>query len=402
VNVFGNIDSGDVSYTLTNVSTGEVLLDTKSDFVQDIIVDGNKVKSNIADKYIVDGFRLWVQDVGLDSILFDNENKYRVKDVVEVRGPNGQILLDPVNVVDGTNSTGDWSVRTGGTNGRFFWQTKENQGLGYVDYEIRFTGESNYFISGHSIGFTPLANDDPAAVNTVPFEVWDIGADPDDPADDKRLWIKIVDYSRNIAGVGDSSFTWSQLPNGNWEQIFALSPPDDWDFTQPFPEKSGRSRSDQTVHKFGQFIISGEQPAPGTVIRIRTYKPLGEGDEYTVTIAKPNKNDQVAAKDRLDKIGVFPNPYYGAHNLELSKYESYVRFYGLPRKATVRIFSLSGVFIQRLDKNNESQFVDWRLQNKDGLPVASGMYIAYIDMPGIGTKTLKIAVIQEAQYIDRI
>jgi hypothetical protein len=129
---------------------------------------------------------------------------------------------------------------------------------------------------------------------------------------------------------------------------------------------------------------------------------LGDGDEFTITMNKPNKDDKILAKDRLSKIGVFPNPYFGAHNLELSKYESYVRFFGLPRKATVRVFSLSGVFIQRLDKDNESQFVDWHLQNKDGLPVASGMYIAYIDMPGIGTKVLKIAVIMEAQYIDRI
>jgi hypothetical protein len=36
------------------------------------------------------------------------------------------------------------------------------------------------------------------------------------------------------------------------------------------------------------------------------------------------------------------------------------------------------------------------------LPAASGLYIAYIEMPDIGaTKILKIAIIQEEQILDR-
>ena len=74
----------------------------------------------------------------------------------------------------------------------------------------------------------------------------------------------------------------------------------------------------------------------------------------------------------------------------------------MPAEATIKIVSLSGVFIRNIVKDPTSQYVDWDLRNTDGLPVASGMYIAYIDMPGIGTKILKLAVIQETQYIDRI
>ncbi len=40
--------------------------------------------------------------------------------------------------------------------------------------------------------------------------------------------------------------------------------------------------------------------------------------------------------------------------------------------------------------------------NSAGLPVASGLYIAYIDLPDLGkTKILKIAIIQEQQILDR-
>jgi hypothetical protein len=40
------------------------------------------------------------------------------------------------------------------------------------------------------------------------------------------------------------------------------------------------------------------------------------------------------------------------------------------------------------------------LQNEAGFPVASGMYVAYIDLPGVGTtKTLKLGVIQEQEFL---
>ncbi len=46
------------------------------------------------------------------------------------------------------------------------------------------------------------------------------------------------------------------------------------------------------------------------------------------------------------------------------------------------------------------QFDTWNLQNDSGYPVASGIYVVYIDMPDLGTtKILKLAVIQEQQIL---
>ncbi|HMU43524.1 MAG TPA: hypothetical protein PKA80_09505, partial [Ignavibacteriaceae bacterium] len=85
-----------------------------------------------------------------------------------------------------------------------------------------------------------------------------------------------------------------------------------------------------------------------------------------------------------------------------NKYARFMRFTGLPTQSTIRIVSLAGVFVRKIEKNSTSPYVDWDLLNSSGVPVASGVYIAYIDMPGIGTKIMKLAVIQETQYIDRI
>ena len=58
--------------------------------------------------------------------------------------------------------------------------------------------------------------------------------------------------------------------------------------------------------------------------------------------------------------------------------------------------------IKTLVKDDNEQFMRWDLANDSGLPIASGLYIAYIEMPDIGeTKILKLAIIQEQQILDR-
>ena len=105
----------------------------------------------------------------------------------------------------------------------------------------------------------------------------------------------------------------------------------------------------------------------------------------------------------VDEINVFPNPYYGINTEELNKYNRFVTFNHIPDgNVKVRIFNLAGVLVRTLDKEDAGQFMRWDLANEDGLPVASGLYIAYIDMPDLGTtKILKLAIVQEQQVLDR-
>ena len=81
-----------------------------------------------------------------------------------------------------------------------------------------------------------------------------------------------------------------------------------------------------------------------------------------------------------------------------------VTFNNLPPKATIRIFNLGGQLVAKLDKDDETQFLQWPLLNFQNIPVASGMYLAHIEMvmPSGGefTKTLKMAIIQEKEMLD--
>ena len=112
---------------------------------------------------------------------------------------------------------------------------------------------------------------------------------------------------------------------------------------------------------------------------------------------------QSFGKEDISRINVFPNPYYGANPQEINKYQRFVTFSHLPAYATIRIFNLAGQLVATIKKTNpESQFQKWDLNNNAGYMVASGLYIAYIEMPELGeTKILKFAIIHEQPILDR-
>jgi hypothetical protein len=66
------------------------------------------------------------------------------------------------------------------------------------------------------------------------------------------------------------------------------------------------------------------------------------------------------------------------------------------------VFNLAGQLVKTIEKTDPGQFQRWDLTTDSGLPVASGLYIIYVDMPELGrTKILKAAIIQEQQILDR-
>jgi hypothetical protein len=135
----------------------------------------------------------------------------------------------------------------------------------------------------------------------------------------------------------------------------------------------------------------------------KTTKLLTTGDTWDFgTAAKLATYAKAAAQADVTKINVFPNPYVGFNPQEINKYARWVTFTHLPAKATIRIFTLAGVLVRTILKNDNSQMIQWDLNNTNGFPVAAGIYIAYVDMPDLGvTKTLKLGVIPEQQYLDR-
>lgn len=141
------------------------------------------------------------------------------------------------------------------------------------------------------------------------------------------------------------------------------------------------------------------------VIYWTPYFPNKPGvDKFTFSTTAPTIGDDALALAQFDKATVWPNPYYAYNTQETSNFSRFVTISNLPAKVTVRIFNLAGTLVRTLDENDKSgvgdQFLQWDLQNESGLPVASGLYVYYIDAPELGkTKVLKSFVVQAKQKL---
>ncbi len=356
---FTNTSRIALSYNMINVTRGDTLLRNNQDYTNDTLY-----------KPVTDGFMTFV-DLKDTKILEDSLfSQYAVKSVKEINKETGVSQ----NVYENLNSTGKWKITS--QYGKSINSYSDN--LGRDDYEIRFTSGGSEYYSGQGI----LENNDHKGKGRVPFEIWNISTG-------ERLLIKSADWYK----VKDS--TWSQDPvTKNWKMITAFR--SSFPYSEPLPDTSGVV-IDSNIILTG-FVINGEMPQEGTLIKIETFKPLITGDKYRIKTEKAKLSDLQTGKVNINKITVFPNPYFGGNSIREPGEQNYVRFTGLPTKTTIRIYTLAGLYVRTIEKDALNQYIDWNLRTENGIPVASGIYIAYIEMPGIGEKILKLAVIMGKDY----
>lgn len=142
----------------------------------------------------------------------------------------------------------------------------------------------------------------------------------------------------------------------------------------------------------------------GNSFELTPNRPNTVNDIFRYTVTAPASSVQLE-KFSAAKVGVFPNPYYAFNAAETNRFQRFVTFNNLPPVAKIRIFNLAGQLVRVLDKNEPSQFLRWNIMNQAGFPVASGMYVAHIEMtlPSDGstvTKVLKLGVIQEQEILN--
>jgi len=91
----------------------------------------------------------------------------------------------------------------------------------------------------------------------------------------------------------------------------------------------------------------------------------------------------------LDLINVVPNPYYAFSEYERNRLDNRVKITNLPDQCTVTIYNVSGKLIRTYKKDNSVTSIDWDLKNFKGIPIASGVYIIHVEVPGVGEKIVK-------------
>ena len=114
--------------------------------------------------------------------------------------------------------------------------------------------------------------------------------------------------------------------------------------------------------------------------------------------------DPGLAKSSLDRIKVVPNPYVAAATWEernpfsTGRGPRSIHFIHLPARCTIRIFTVSGELVAKLNHDVGENIIDgteeWNLLTRDNLAAAYGVYIYHVDAPDIGEKVGKFAVIK--------
>jgi hypothetical protein len=209
---------------------------------------------------------------------------------------------------------------------------------------------------------------------------------------DGYYWPPYFSNGDNVAGTGPRE----------WLFIF------DETYTGATPNATNQAEiiagSGMRVMYFATWARRNDNPWPADNSMILTPNRLNTtADIFTYTLPPPNKSvDQ--EKTSVDKIKVFPNPYYAFNPAESNRFVRFVTFNNMPRQAKIRIFNLAGQLVRTIDKDTPDQFLRWDLNNQDNFPVASGIYIAHLEMTlssgEVATKVLKIAVIQEQEVPD--
>ncbi len=234
------------------------------------------------------------------------------------------------------------------------------------------------------------------ASKLIPFKFYDITSNPP-----RQLSVIVRDRNQNQQ--------WDPHTNDTpYEYIFVLDSDYDPTGNNWNPNAGGRDFMAEILENGGPVLWSfWWYPRSGREMfkndfTMEFYAPKVNTVKDTFSfVARNNSYSTEYAKVDVEKINVFPNPYYGYHYRETSPDNKYVTFSHLPDEATIRIFDLSGVLVKTIQHQpSNGQFETWNLQNENNYPVASGIYIVHIDMPKLGKKKiLKLVVVQEKQML---
>ncbi len=374
---FDTAVGGAIRWSLADLTSGDPVYTNVTDL-------GGETPYRVADA----GYDLYVQGapVGISSI----------SDVGTDQSVFGPASTNPVYAVLNPAS----ATAVSGINGT---------GRTQRDFEIRFDGVGSYAVRTGS----PLAS--AARSVWVPFSVWDIGRTSSDSA--RQVCAIFTD------STGGTPNRWDVTPNGFLQggEYFRIFEPLTV-VTIPYPgdslsvhngrvaiQAAGGSQGNTSCALYRFFIADKNfdlQPPPaGTTILFVKNHETRAGDTFNFSLQTVVTGDLNLAKQDVQAINVFPNPYYGLNRAETDRLSRFITFSHLPEQAVIRIFNLAGILVRTLHKNDPgTQFMNWDLQNENALPVASGMYLAYIELKDaagndLGTKTLKIAIIQEQQFL---
>jgi len=154
---------------------------------------------------------------------------------------------------------------------------------------------------------------------------------------------------------------------------------------------------------FHECAISDIMPKMGDVYKVNFKRPFVETDSLFFSIESSSGSDRALLNEEMENIKVVPNPYIATNTMEPSVMNHFLNqrrrlmFTHIPADCVIRIFTTSGILVDKIDVNNEPDngIVHWDLLTRENLEIAAGMYIYHVKSNVTGKEKLgKFAVIK--------
>ena len=140
-------------------------------------------------------------------------------------------------------------------------------------------------------------------------------------------------------------------------------------------------------------------PQSGDIFSVKTTKPFETGDRFEFTTQSAKFKAEMA-KPELNNIYVVPNPYVAYSPAEEpgrtadKRGDRQLQFRNLPQTCTIRIYTITGDLVDTIEKDDMTSMATWDLLSFEGQRIAYGVYIYHVDVPGVGEKLGRFAVIK--------
>ena len=287
-----------------------------------------------------DGMRVYVQN---DTLYFDKENSKFLNNIdLTVK----DTIFYPANIgVAGlrTRISADWEVRWHDTD------TLSDGSWMYADTVTTLTGKF-----------------------AMPFEVYNITADA--PA---------------TFVIDEPILKTKNNKRWDWGEGIVLQP----------QGATNAATSYEVIFSLNKSASTQILPQEGDVYQLKTTKPFAKGDIFVFESKKAEEEKQII-KDNINDIYVVPNPYVAYSISEnpgrtiTKRGDRELQFRNLPQKCTIRIYTITGELVDKIEKDDYTSMATWDLLSSEGMRIAYGVYIFHVDVPGVGEKIGRFAVIK--------
>ena len=132
-------------------------------------------------------------------------------------------------------------------------------------------------------------------------------------------------------------------------------------------------------------------PTTGTVINIKSFNALKDGDAFQISFKRSSTQAQNAD---LSQIRVVPNPYIVVSKFENLQNVRDIKFMYLPPECTINIYTVSGTLVKTINHVNGEGTLSWNLLSDWNQALSFGVYVYVVEDP-FGNKFIdKFALIK--------